>query len=193
MPDADAERWNKRYQEARYGAFEQPRQFLVENEALLPRQGQAIDLAMGLGGNAGFLLGRGLQVIGVDISIVAARLAKESYPALMAAVADLTRFYLPPYRFDLILNFYYLQRDLWPFIRDALRPGGVVVYETLTVDMRNVHPEIDTRYLLQPGELRSAFPGLEVLLYQEGWKDKAGEHPKAVAGLIARKPYLYRD
>jgi hypothetical protein len=127
MPSSDAERWNERYRESRNLTFERPRPFLVENAGLLPRQGLAIDLAMGLGGNAGFLIGRGLRVVGVDISTVAASLVKRRRPEVMALVADLTRFYLPPGRFDLIINFYYLQRDLWPAIEAALRPGGVLV------------------------------------------------------------------
>jgi SAM-dependent methyltransferase len=187
MPATDADRWNERYRENRNPTFEQPRPFLVENAGLLPRQGLAVDLAMGLGGNAGFLLERGLRVVGVDISVVAALLVKRRRPQVMVVVADLTRFYLPPNRFDLVLIFYYLQRDLWPVIQAALRPGGILVYETLTRDMQAVHPAIDQRYLLQPGELETAFPDLETWVYHEGWTGEVSDHPKAVASLVAHK------
>ena len=63
------------------------------------------DLAMGPGRNAGLLQNRGLQVIGVDISPLAVQRAKQSYPGLMAFVADLTRFQLPTNYFDVVLNF----------------------------------------------------------------------------------------
>jgi hypothetical protein len=61
----------------------------------------------------------------------------------------------------------------------ALRPGGLLIVQTLMryagADERN------PAYLLQPGELGSAFGRLEILDYQEdvtgGW-----------AGLVARRP-----
>lgn len=187
MSSADAQRWNSRYSQPPRETFERPRPYLVESARWLPAAGMALDLAMGLGGNAGFLIERGLRVIGVDISAVAARRARKRYPELMAAVIDLTRFHLPADRFDLIINFYYLQRDLWPAIQRALRPGGILIYETLMVDMRSIHPEIDPQYLLQPGELRQAFPDLELLDYREGWTEPENRHPKAVASLAARK------
>jgi SAM-dependent methyltransferase len=193
VPRQDAARWNSRYQQDSRASFEQPRRFLVENAARLPRQGLALDAAMGLGGNAAFLLARGLRVVGVDISIVALRQAKARLPGLMAVLADLTRFYLPANCFDVIINFYYLQRDLWPAYIRALRPGGILLIETLTEEMRAVHPEISPAYLLQPGELRQAFSSdlyrncLELLAYHESWQEQEGRHPRAVASLAARK------
>ena len=133
MPIQDAHRWNERYRENKhFSTFNSPRAFLIEHADLLPKQGLALDAAMGLGGNAGFLLERGLKVIGVDISEVAVRQAKARLPELMAVEADLTQFYLPDNTFDVIINFFYLQRDLWPQYVRALRPGGWLVLETLT-------------------------------------------------------------
>ena len=180
-------RWNTRYSQERRASFEQPRAFLIEHSALLPRRGLALDLAMGLGGNAGFLLDHGLRVVGVDISEIAVRQAKSRLPELMAFVADLTRFHLPPARFDVVLTFYYLQRELWPEIGAALRPGGLLICETLTQDMRSIHPEIEPLYLLAPGELRGAFPSLETLVYREGWIEQDNDRSRAVASLVARR------
>lgn len=189
MPREDADRWDERYRDdQRYATFEAPRPLLVEYSPRLPAEGLAIDVAMGLGGNAGFLLERGFRVIGVDISGVAVRRAKARLPGLMAVQADLTRFWLPPHRFDLILNFYYLQRDLWPAYLQALRPGGLLFFETLTLRMLELLPETDPTYLLAPGELRQAFEGLEILHYEERWATGRSGRPRAVASLVARKP-----
>ena len=189
MPVEDAERWNARYhQDERYAGDPPPRRFLVENAACLPPQGLALDAAMGLGGNAGFLLERGLRVVGVDVSWVAARQAKARLPRLMAVVADLTRFHLPDECFDVILNFYYLQRDLWAQYRRALRPGGILVIETLTQEMHSLRPDIDPLYLLHPGELKAAFGDWQILAEREGWVETGTRHPKAVASLIACRP-----
>ncbi|RPI29324.1 MAG: class I SAM-dependent methyltransferase [Chloroflexota bacterium] len=186
MPHPDAERWNARYTQEEFKHFEQPRPFLVEQAGFLPSQGLALDAAMGLGGNAGFLLQRGLRVIGVDVSSVAVRRAKQRLPGLMAVVADITSFALPTATFDVILNFFYLERSLWPLYRQALRPGGLLVIETLTVEMLKVQPEIEPVYLLAPGELRAAFADLEILVYREGWVAGRRGHSRAVASLVAR-------
>ena len=189
MPNEDAERWNARYREdERYRRDAPPRRFLVENADCLPRQGLALDAAMGLGGNAGFLLERGLRVVGVDVSWVAVRRARTRLPGLMAVAADLTRFSLPEERFDVILNFYYLQRDLWAAYRRALRPGGILVIETLSQEMGAMRPDIDPQYLLQPGELQAAFSDWRILAYREGWVESETRHPKAVASLVACRP-----
>ena len=70
MPVADAQRWNQRYREGQHAGFDRPRAFLLAQAAWLPTHGLALDVAMGLGANAAWLLSRGLRVIGVDISEV---------------------------------------------------------------------------------------------------------------------------
>lgn len=187
-PLSDANRWNARYLEEPRRSFEKPRAFLVENSRHLPANGLALDAAMGLGANAGFLLERGLRVVGVDVSEVGVGIAKQRMPALMGVVADLERFYLPTAAFDVILTFYYLQRSLWPEYTRALKPGGVLFFETLTVEMLEIQPDIERSYLLEPGELQEAFPELETLVYREGWSEgENGGHRRPTAGLIARR------
>jgi SAM-dependent methyltransferase len=190
MTKTDAERWNTRYlQDDRYSTFIRPRPFLVENAQFLPKRGLALDVAMGLGGNAGYLLEQGLRVVGVDISSVAVMKARQRLPDLMAVVADLNAFYIPDQSFDAILNFYFLQRDLWQLYQRALRPGGVLFLETLTQEMLNIQPDMDPAYLLAPDELRKAFADWEILVYREGWEASRGGHLHPVASLVARIPY----
>lgn len=188
MPLEDARRWDARYQEKMRGSFERPRPFLVEQAQWLPRSGLALDVAMGLGGNAGFLLDRGLCVVGVDISAVALRRAKTCRPELMAVLADLTRFRLPPATFDVILNFYFLQRDLWPHYGRALRPGGLLIFETLWHDPQSPAPDFNPAYLLGPGELPRAFAGWEILVYEESRRVGRSGRPRPVASMVARSP-----
>ena len=190
MPLADAQRWDNRYQSDIRDSFEHPRHFLQEHAYLLPTSGLALDVAMGLGGNASFLLQHGLRVIGIDISSVATRKAAARLRGLMPVVADLTDFYIPPNTFDVIINFYYLQRNLFPAYAAALRPGGILVFETLTQEMHAIHPEIEARYLLEPGEVTHAFPTMKTLVYREGWQEPRTKHPRAVASLVAQRPVL---
>ncbi len=188
MASADAIKWNERYRSRVETAFESPRDFLIAQAQYLPDRGVALDVAMGLGGNAGFLIERGLRVMGVDVSEVGVRRAKARWPSLMGAVIDLRHYRWPSCSFDVILNFYYCQRDLWPLYRSMLKPGGVLFLETLTIETLRTRPDYDPDYLLQPGELRHAFGGWEVLVYDEGWIEVKDHSPRAVASLVARRP-----
>ena len=188
MSSADAQKWDERYRTGAEAGFERPRDFLIGQAQYLPQRGLALDIAMGLGGNAGFLIERGLRTIGVDVSEVGVRQAKSRLPALRAAVIDLTRYRWPDCTFDVILNFYYLQRDLWPHFWRILRPHGLVIVETLTREMLQVRPDFNPTYLLAPGELRRAFKNWELLFYREGWIDTGGHSPHAVASLVAQHP-----
>jgi len=193
MPVEDANRWNLRYQADPRNSFELPRTLLLKHANLLPFDGLALDIAMGLGGNSRFLLQRGLRVIGVDISYVAAIKAKNDLPTLMAVVADLNKFHIPDNTFDVIINFLYLQRDLWVPIINGLKKSGVVFIECLMEDMLSIHPEINPAFLLKPGELQQAFlqanlgKNLEILYYTEGWRPTVTSHPRSTASLIARR------
>ncbi|MFQ5611329.1 MAG: class I SAM-dependent methyltransferase [Anaerolineae bacterium] len=186
----DARRWNARYRRRERESFHRPRAWLVQHAHYLPARGLALDTAMGLGGNAGFLLERGLRVVGVDIAAEALQRAKARLPALMAVLADLTRISLPPATFDVILNFYYLQRELWPQYRRALRPGGLLLLETLRHDPRFPRPDVDPAYLLKPGELQRAFVDWEVLAYREDWSGGKQGHLRPTASLVARLPTM---
>ena len=193
MPAEDADRWNARYQTDPRNSSDLPRTLLSEHIDLLPTQGLALDIAMGLGGNSGILLQHGLRVIGVDISFVAVHRAKTELPGLMGVVTDLVHFHIPQNTFDVILNFLYLQRDLWLPITTGLKKGGIVFIECLTEDMLTVHPEINPCFLLKPGELQHVFldsqisTKLEILYYTEGWSSTSTSHPRSSAGLIARR------
>lgn len=187
MSMQDALKWNRRYQTLDRAMRCQPRSFLVEQTKALPQRGLALDAAMGTGCNAAYLCERGLRVIGFDISEVAARTAQTRCPNLQTAVVDLSRCTLPADTFDVIINFYFLDRRLWPLYRRALKPGGVLIVETLTRAMLALRPEIDPVYLLEPGELRSAFAGWRVITHRETWLDEGGWR-RAVASLVVQRP-----
>jgi tellurite methyltransferase len=188
MPREDADRWNERYLTAQQNWQASPRSILTQHQDLLKKGGLALDVAMGLGANSAFLISHGWRVIGVDISQVAVFQAKSDFPSIQAVIADLTRFQIPPDRFDLILNLYYLDRALWPVYRRAVKPGGLVIIETLQREMSAVHPDAPPHFLLEPGELRAAFQNWKILHDQEGWAASDHGKEKCVASLIARRP-----
>ena len=184
--------WDERHR--RGEEPEAPADLLLEQAALLPRGGRALDLAMGAGRNALYLASLGFLVTGIDISPVAVDQCRQRAQALglpvTAIVADLEHYLLPREEYDLVLNFYYLQRSLAGALVAALRPGGVLVFESYTLDQRQFgYGPKDPEHMLGPGELRQLFPSLEALFYREGVV-QGDKGPKAVASLIGLKPSL---
>ena len=100
-----------------------------------------------------------------------------------AAAVDLTSFIIPPKAFDVIVNFNYLQRDLASGIIEGLKPGGLLVFETMTMDYLRYKPDFNPDFLLRPGELVQMFRGLHLIKYRESILQT-----RAVASLMARKP-----
>lgn len=191
MPHPDACRWDARYaQEQDRWLEHHPRQLLVDYAYLLPDTGLALDAASGVGVNSLFLARRGLHVIALDISEIALRLAlrqarSEGLP-LSAAVYDLSSPWLPEASFDVILNFHFLERATLPVFRAALKPGGLLFFETFM----KVGEEIDQpEYYLDPGELRAAFRDFEFIRNTEIFLPATENHPpRGMAQLVARKP-----
>jgi tellurite methyltransferase len=189
MSDA-AKQWDERYRQGK-GMPEEPSALLMENRPLLPAGGHALDIAMGSGRNALYLASLGFRVTGVDVSRVAVALCREKAERLGLAVetivADLEDYRLAVDTYDLVINFHYLQRSLASAIVQALRPGGVLVFESFTIDQPQYgYGPKDPAFLMRPGELREMFARLETLLYFEGVVE-GDRGPKAVAQLIGRK------
>ena len=148
---------------------------------------RALDVAMGRGRHSLLLARAGFLTFGVDIELDAVRGAMAAARAGGAAIhgwcADLTQHPLPSSRFDLVIVTRYLQRDLFPALRAACAPGGIVLYETFTTAQRALGTgPTSPDHLLEPGELRRRFDGFEELFYEEV------STPEAVARIAARRP-----
>jgi tellurite methyltransferase len=165
----------------------EPAPFLVDHIDLLPK-GRVLDIAMGAGRNAIYLARMGFEVEGVDSSEHAIQhaleRAKESGVTIQAEVADLEKNYrIKPDTYNVIICFNYLQRSLIPQIKDGLKKGGVVVYETFTVDQAQFGHPRNPDFLLRHNELMEMFRGFRCLRYREGVIEKR----KAIASMIAVK------
>ena len=165
----------------------EPAPFLVENIELLPK-GLVLDVAMGTGRNAIYLAKLGFAVEGIEISPEAVNIALESAQkssvTIRAQLADLEGSYsIKKGAYDLIICFNYLQRSLIPQIKDGLRKGGMVVYETCIIDQAQLGKPKNPDYLLKHNELLDMFRDFRCLRYREG----IVEGQKAIAGIIAEK------
>ncbi len=160
---------------------------MVDNIGLLP-VGRALDVAMGNGQNAIYLAKMGFDVEGVDISPEAVgnalELARKAGVTISARIADLEgKYHITKGVYDVIICFNYLQRSLISVIKDGLREGGIVVYETFIVDQAQFGKPRNPDYLLKHNELLDMFRDFRCLRYREGIM----EGRKAIAGIIAEK------
>ena len=189
------ERWNERYaQPERRWLPETPAEWLVEHHALLAGGGRALDVACGDGRNALYLAQLGYTVDAIDVSDVAigelrAAVAERGLTTMIAPrVVDLEREPLPAGPYDVIAMFNFLQRGLFEPLRDALAPGGLLVFETLArAHVDELGHSFNPAYLVEPGELPHAFGELEIVARHEGVVQRAGG-ARGVAGIVARRP-----
>jgi SAM-dependent methyltransferase len=187
MSSDERAKWDQRWSEER----DLPRSvpgWMAELEGELPRADRGLDVAAGAGRMAVFMARRGLDVEAVDISPVGLALAREAARdeglKLKTLVRDLEAEGLPEGTFGLIACFHYRQPGLFPALRAALGPGGLLLAEVETVRTLERTPKIDTtrRPLAEPNELLRAAEGLEVVFYREGF---FGD--RALARLCARR------
>lgn len=191
---SDAEKWNRRYLDAQVGDSH-PAQVLSDYAHLLPAHGTALDLACGLGANALLLAARGLDTLAWDIAAVAvdklnAHARRHDLP-LRAEVRDLPQHPPPQHHFDVIVVSRYLERSLCPAIQAALKPGGLLYYQTYT--RSQVHPggPSNPAFRLARNELLHLFTELDVIAYRE--EDTVGDTARGLrdeAYLVAQRPVV---
>ena len=181
----DKEKWNRKYQATEYTSGREPCQWLRENSGLLPGKGKALDIASGEGRNAVYAASLGYEVLGLDISEKglqnAQDLAHEKNLPINTLVTDLDGFEFEENAFDLVMCFYFLDRNLFPGIRKTLKPGGLLIYETFTLDHLK-YTGLKREWVLEYNELLREFQTFRVLGYREVDRDEKG-----FASLIACK------
>lgn len=202
MPD-----WDERYCSGEHTTKEPSPLLLKAIKDLQP--GRALDIACGVGRHAIYLAELGWRVTAVDSSRVGIEILQERaregsardrrIPACRSQgscpleidvrVADLEKgeFQIEPGTYDLICNFYYLQRDLFPMIVSGIKQRGVFVAAIHLNDGNPAAKPHNPAFLLEPGELKTLFSDWEITYYHEGPADEGGHHHDT-AYLIARKP-----
>jgi SAM-dependent methyltransferase len=188
MASDDRQRWEERYAGGQRGPERAPSEFLVAHADWI--RGRVLDVAAGSGRNALFLARRGNVVDAIDISFAGLQSARAAAVAEGLAVralqADLESFPLPVARYDAAINIRYLQRSLFEPLQRAVKPGGIILFETFLIDQQLLGHPRNPAHLLQHGELRQAFASCEILIYSEGRVESA-DGSAYVAQLLARR------
>lgn len=176
-----------------------PAPFLVQQLHRLPK-GHALDVASGIGRHSLFLASHGYTIDAVDhdtsaLSQLATTAQARKYTGITTKPIDLEQGApnepnLGHEEYDVILGFFYLARSLFPHLLKALKPGGVLVYETFTTDnhLHRNHPKRQ-EFCLAHAELLELTSGLRVVHYDEGLHETTHSlEPIYTAQLLAQKP-----
>ena len=172
MTQNTAEKWDKKYAQANLNSIANPCFVLKQHSRLLPFHGQALELACGLGGNARFLAQCGLKTHAWDISdnalTVLNNFASLNQLAITPLITDLEQMILPYNQFDVIVVSRYLDRSQFKAIEDALKPKGLLYYQTYLAPVQENAPQ-NPDFYVQSNEFNQAWSNLKTLVYGEGW------------------------
>lgn len=159
---------------------------LSENQHLLPQQGLALDLACGQGGNALLLAKAGLDVSAWDVSPVGIQqlsdFAELNQLTVNAQVRDVVKFPPTQNSLDVLVVSYFLDRDLCSHLLSALKPEGLLFYQTYCQQKVSQQGPNNIDFLLADNELLTLFSSMKTRVYREeallgdpqrGWRNQA--------------------
>lgn len=178
-----------------------PSDWVVRWTPLLPPAAQVLDIACGHGRHARWLASAGHAVTAVDHD-----------PRLLAPLAGLAAtlqadleadpWPLPGRQFDAVIVTNYLWRPLFPALKAAVAPGGLLIYETFALAHAALGRPRRPEFLLRPGELievlrdrgegradtRSPSETWRVIAFEEGRLPARGAVPeREVQRIVARR------
>ncbi|MDJ1430804.1 class I SAM-dependent methyltransferase [Halostagnicola sp. A-GB9-2] len=185
----DRTRWNEKYDDDGFELPDEPIPQLAARLDELP-SGRALDVATGTGRNACFLAANGYDVDAIDVSDRALEIAEERADARGIDVnwirADISEFDFEPERYDVITVSFFAALEVLPALKDALAPGGVLIYEhhLRSTDPIDIGPSSD-RYRYRSNDLLRACLDLTILFYEEEIRIDDGDR-LAVATLVGR-------
>ncbi len=137
----------------------------------MPPGGTVLDLACGSGRHLRWLAAQGWRVTGVDRDEAAVQPLREVGEVIVADI-EAGPWPLQQRCFDGVVVTNYLWRALLPMVKQALAPGGVLIYETFAHGQQHIGKPSRPDFLLQPGELLQAFAGLRVVAFEDGYESQ---------------------
>ena len=161
-----------------------------------------LDLACGQGRNGCYLIKQGLPVVFADINVDALAHVKAFLNHNRAhnrnknqALASFwqqdfeqtTTDPLKNKQYGAVLVFRYLHRPLIDKIKQAIKPGGIIIYETFTREQAEFGRPKNPAFLLKPGELVNYFSDWKVSHFFEGIVEHSG-NKQAISSIVAIKP-----
>jgi SAM-dependent methyltransferase len=190
MSEQDRNKWNQRYAEGSY----QKNSPVTLVEDWLPRLpvGRALDVACGAGRTSILLAHAGYQVDAIDISREGLNLARQNAKNQGLSINWIEHDLDQPYHFDtdydLIIVMWYVNPGLISRLCDCLAAGGYLICEEHLITDQDVIGPTSMNYRVEPGDLREAVSGLDVLLYEESIETNSeGEQVASARAVVKNK------
>ena len=186
----DRERWNEKYStDEEFELPDDPIPELARRIETLP-SGRALDVATGTGRNARFLAAEGYEVDAVDVSDEAldraASAAADEGIEVNWIRADIDDFEFEAGAYDVITVSFFAALDRLPDLKEALAPGGVLVYEHHLRSSDEIDIGPSDRYRYPSNHLLHACLDLTILSYEERTRPDREGRTQAVATLVGR-------
>jgi SAM-dependent methyltransferase len=182
-------------------AIAPPSDWVARWTPLLPPGAHVLDVACGHGRHVHWLAGAGHRVTAIDHdAALLAPLAKLANTVTADLEAD--PWPLPGQVFDGVVVTNYLWRALFPALKAAVAPGGLLIYETFAQAHAALGRPRRPEFLLRPGELIEVLrppgpPGAtadsssenwHVIAFEEGRLPARGDSPeREVQRIVARR------
>lgn len=160
-----------------------------------------LDIACGKGRNGLYLVENDINVVFADVNGESLEQVKQSLNDLKAEQQTLAQCWqvdfeqadITPLKdkcFSGIMVFRYLHRPLFEQIKAAIKPGGMIIYETYTEQQTQFGRPKNPNFLLKPAELAELFSDWHILYSFEGVVNAPqNSHVKqAIAQIVAVKP-----
>jgi len=152
MSISDKNKWNQKYK----SNPKMPTNIIdiVKEYAPLAKGKDALDIACGMGRHSIYLASLGFRVEALDISPIALKSLNE-IENITTKEVDFDNYQLQKDRYDLIVCVNFLNRKLFPQIFNALKSGGLFIFESFIYHPNNTKAPSNRSFLLEQGELEA--------------------------------------
>jgi SAM-dependent methyltransferase len=158
-------------------------------------KGTILDLACGKGQNGLYLVEQKIKTLFADINpsflndLIADHHIDKAHCWLadFESTASPDALKLDTMQLQAVIVFRYLHRPLFNAIKQAVKPGGYVIYETFTQANKEFGRPHREAFLLAENELKRIFNDWNILHYFEGIESNPN---RAIAQIVCQKPHI---
>ena len=189
MSIKDKIKWDKKYNNT--PALLMPRDPSTKLVQIIDNiQGKkALDIACGTGKNSIYLAKKGFEIEALDISQVALdNLNNQGYKSINTKLVDLDCYIPTPNRYDIIVMTNFLDRNIIPHLKLALKKDALLLIETYMDHKVNEKPSSNPDFLLKAAELKTFFDeDFEILEYDQFLNESNELYKMMKQSIIVRK------
>jgi len=184
MSDTERKHWDLRYR-TEGARTADPAAFLLEVAPQFPPGARILDVGGGSGRNAIWLAKHGHRVTIADVSAAGLDIARNSAVDAGVEIATVCMDFdtdpIPPGPWDVIVDFHFIKRYLFPVFLEVLCSGGLLVFVRATVRNLERNERPPRPYLLAEGEGWDLLTGYELVIAREGWSVEGRHEFEALA------------